>query len=347
VINRQSTTHTIAWFADQNRANKLNLDPPYQRLDLVWSKEYKRFFIDTILQNFPSPAIFLHAGTTEDGYTTYDVVDGKQRLTAIFEYIRGEFTVTGDNVPQEYAGISFVDLHPGIKDAFWNYGIPVQEVFGASEIELREAFDRLNRNNARLTSQELRHARFSGEFIQEMERLADEPFWEDIGIATKANVKRMRNVEYVSEIFLLTMHGVLEGTQSNNLDQYYRDYDEGIPDKDDHMRRYRACMRIVENLGVQDIRSSRYKNLSDFYSLWTALLGYVDNPDQINYAETLDALKEFESQYSEYVQNPDSEDAQVNPDLIAYYDNARQGVNKAANRSNRAQVLAKYIRLHE
>ena len=77
MINRQTTTHTIAWFADQNRAKKLNLAPPYQRLDMVWSNEYKRYFIDTILQNFPSPAIFLHARTSEEGQTTYDVVDGK------------------------------------------------------------------------------------------------------------------------------------------------------------------------------------------------------------------------------------------------------------------------------
>ena len=344
MIERTTTNHTIAWFTDQKRANNLDLEPPYQRKDIVWSETYSRYFIDTILKNYPSPAIFLHVEISADGHATYHVVDGKQRLTAIFDFIDGKFSVKGDDVPDAYNGIEFSDIPDDLKQEFWHYSIPIQEVYEASDNDLREAFDRLNRNVARLTFQELRHARFAGEFLEFIETLADEPFWEDVGIATRANSKRMRIEEFVSEIYLLTMHGVLDGTQHQLLDKYYKDYDDGIPDKGATLRKYRSMIRIMENIGMDFFQKSRYKNLSDFYSLWAALLPFSDTPNKIDYKNTRKALIQFGVDYDNYVANPLPEVARGNDDLIVYYDNARQGVNKDSNRKARADVLKKFIR---
>ena len=340
----KTNNHTIAWFLDQDRATRLDLEPPYQRNDMVWSPAYKKYFIDTILQNYPSPVIFLHVEISSTGEALYHVVDGKQRLTAIFEYLKGDFTITGGDVPNSYRGKVFAELDNNLKQEFYRYSIPVQEVHDANERDLRQAFDRLNRNVAKLSAQELRHAKFDGDFILEMERLADEPFWEDVGIATKANIKRMKLDEFVSEVFLLTVLGIQDGSQTKNLDKYYSDYDEGIPDKDLHMRKYRAMIRIIENLGTTFISSSRYKNLSDFYSLWAALLPYAGNPEGLDYQATKNALTDFERQYNAYLENPGPDPALNNPDIIAYYDSTRQGVNKDANRKKRAEVLSKSIR---
>jgi len=290
MMKRESTTYSIAWFADQLRAKRLDLNPPYQRLDLVWGKDYQSFFIDTILRNYPSPAIFLHVETFADGRTVYHVVDGKQRLTAIFQFVNGEFTVPKEYGQPEYACKEFADLSPEVKTAFWEYSIPIQQVLGASGEELRAAFDRLNRNVARLSKQELRHAQFTGDFATLMEQLTNEPFWGDVGISTRVTAKRMKDVEFVSEIFLLTMHGVLDGTQGTLIDNYYRDYEPGIPDKDKHMRRYRICIRMFEDLGIERIRASRFSNFSDFYSLWAALLEFSDRPKSIDYDATIGSL---------------------------------------------------------
>jgi len=341
MIRRRSTIHTIAWFADQHRSNKLDLEPPYQRGDLVWSRDYQAFFIDTILRNYPAPAIFLHVETSKDGYTIYRVVDGKQRLTAIFEFIEGNFTVPKKYGKQEYIGVEFDDLSDNLKQNFWEYDLPVQEVPSSSEDALREAFDRLNRNVARLSKQELRHAAFAGEFATLIEQLTDEPFWGDIGISTRATAKRMKDIEFVSEIFLLTMHGVIDGAQSKILDNYYKEYDAEIPDRENHMRRYRACMRIFENLGVAQIKNSRFSNFSDFYSLWATFLKYADDPQLVNNEATIANLHNFDVEFATYVESPEKH--QGRKDLITYYDNVRQGVNKSANRKNRAEILAKLI----
>ena len=61
-------------------------------------------------------------------------------------------------------------IHPG--DV-----LTVENLRDATDVELREAFDRLNRNVARLTAQELRHAVFPGVFLERMEALTEAPFW--------------------------------------------------------------------------------------------------------------------------------------------------------------------------
>ena len=345
-MKRESTIHSVAWFADQKRAEKLDLDPPYQRLAIVWSNDYKQFFIDTILKDYPSPAIFLHIETFSDGHTIYHVVDGKQRLTAIFEFINGDFTVPKKYAGAEYLKKEFDDLPDELKQKFWEYSFPVQQVHQANAEQLRGAFDRLNRNAARLTKQELRHARFPGEFLDLVQQLRNEPFWEDIGISTRTTAQRMKDIEYVSEIFLLTMHGVLEGTRGETLDGYYKTYDNQIPDKDKYFRRYRKCMRMIEDLGVERIKATRFNNLSDFYSLWVVLLRFADNPDVIDYPATIVSLEKFHKSYATFLKQ-DPRPEQAPRTITAYYDNARQGVNKAANRKNRADIIAELIKVKD
>lgn len=53
---------TIQWFLEIAAAGQLDLEPPYQRRS-VWSEDYRRFYIDSILRDFPSPAIYLQVET--------------------------------------------------------------------------------------------------------------------------------------------------------------------------------------------------------------------------------------------------------------------------------------------
>ncbi len=53
-MTRTLTTQDITWFLDLKEKGQLDLDPPYQRRS-VWSPRDKRFFIDTVLNNYPAP----------------------------------------------------------------------------------------------------------------------------------------------------------------------------------------------------------------------------------------------------------------------------------------------------
>jgi uncharacterized protein with ParB-like and HNH nuclease domain len=87
-MDRRPTTQDITWLLDLERNSQLDLDPPYQRRS-VWTRKDRQFFLDTVFRNFPSPAIFLHKSMTDDGAATYHVVDGKQRLQTILQFVKG------------------------------------------------------------------------------------------------------------------------------------------------------------------------------------------------------------------------------------------------------------------
>ena len=66
--------------------------------DTTHYKIYKQFFIDTILANFPCPAVFLHKDTQDGSEPIYRVVDGKQRLLTIFDFQKNGFALAKDLV---------------------------------------------------------------------------------------------------------------------------------------------------------------------------------------------------------------------------------------------------------
>src|SRR6266496_4239478 len=109
VNERRQTAQTIAWFWDLYKRGLLDLDPPYQRRS-VWNQSYKEYFIETILLRYPAPAVFLYEDMEATGVATYSVVDGKQRLTTVFEFAKDEFPLGEKPAIERYDGKYFSQL---------------------------------------------------------------------------------------------------------------------------------------------------------------------------------------------------------------------------------------------
>ena len=87
------TINQIArWYFD----NELYVNRRYQR-KLVWSIEEKKLYIDSLLQNYPTPSIMLNTLQEEDEdgnkYDKNEIVDGVQRLDAILSFIINDFSI--------------------------------------------------------------------------------------------------------------------------------------------------------------------------------------------------------------------------------------------------------------
>lgn len=66
-------------------------DPSYQRQGAIWSRQRKQAFIDSLINGFDVPKLYLHEGGAERGDKRYAIVDGKQRLEALTEFYEGRF----------------------------------------------------------------------------------------------------------------------------------------------------------------------------------------------------------------------------------------------------------------
>lgn len=321
---------SVAWFIDMLKRKQLILDPPYQRKS-VWTPTYRRFFIDTIFRDYPAPPVFLNEEIDDQGIVKYYVIDGRQRLESIFAFFNNEIALPENFGNENYNGKYFNELAQQDKNLFFSYQILVEIFHSADETLIKETFDRFNRNVVKLNAQELRHASFDGVFITLMEELSEEPFWIDIGVSIPKNVRRMKDVEFISELFLLTMHGI-NSSGKGNLDSYYANYDEEIPNETENRRKFNKVIKMIEGLGKNFISQSRFSYYSDLYSLWAALILYLEK--DINYEATKNKLKKF---LDEFDKRRPTEIAQK------YLSAIKSQPNNIEKRKIRTEIISKFI----
>ncbi|MFD7107788.1 DUF262 domain-containing protein [Streptomyces celluloflavus] len=326
-FSRSTTTQAASWFLDLQSAGRLDLDPPYQRRS-VWNLAYKQFFVDSLIRNYPAPTIFLQVDVSVDRPTVYRVIDGKQRLTALFEFQRDEFTTPEDLNDIGLGNKYFSELPEEVKLSLLEYVFTVENIKRASIAELNDAFDRLNRNVARLNKQELRHAKFDGAFIRKVEQLAEHPFWAEIGLVTPARIRRMQDVEYVSELYIVSMDGTQEG--KDYLDDYYADNDKEVKNESVVDERFVGVQDYLKKVhSSHSLRGSRFSNVADFYSLWAAV-------NALHSERELPPTDDAGSRLDGFAAEIEGQETRRSVD---YRIAAVQGSNKKSNREFRASLL--------
>ena len=159
---------TLSWWATQR--DRIDFDPPYQRRGGIWAKRDKQYLIDTILNGYDIPKLYIadftYAPSDLNRHNTqYAVIDGKQRFESILDFVDGKITLARDFVFSEdpslgLAALSYRDLksnHPDVASQFDNYPLTVMSVITDEEGKINELFVRLNRNKT-LTGPEIRNA---------------------------------------------------------------------------------------------------------------------------------------------------------------------------------------------
>lgn len=94
-MKRRAEYRPFSWLNDLYVRRQLDLSPPYQRRS-VWPERYKSQFITTILLDYPCPEIFLYEEIRADGSFLYKVVDGKQRLSTLFDFVGNRISIEND-----------------------------------------------------------------------------------------------------------------------------------------------------------------------------------------------------------------------------------------------------------
>jgi len=287
VLDRRTATLSIAGFHEQNQLSKFNYEPPYQRRS-VWSDEKQSYFIDSLLRNFPIPPIFLHRKIDEDtGKITFDVIDGKQRLTAISRFIAGEISASNEYGNEEdddiLSGVTFLDLGSredlkGHKISFWKYDLPLEYIDPSDEGLIEMVFDRLNRNGEPLKGQELRNAQYHGSKITAaVDALSEQPFWTSRLEVTDRN--RMEDKEFCAECLLSIYMNDVIGSSQRILDDLYDRY--GNSEFLDSLNR---AISLTDKIADIEIDYAQYKitGVSHLYGIWGLALTLDKNKDSIS-----------------------------------------------------------------
>lgn len=271
-LTRETNTISIATFWENHLLGKYNYSPLYQRKS-IWSDEKKSFLIDSILNNFPIPPIFLHQKIDDQtGKTTYDVIDGKQRLDSIIQFIEGGIPSASESTApfsEDVEGKYFHDLDSDAlapyKRHFWKYSIPIENVDSQDPLVIDDIFDRLNRNGEPLRGQELRNSKYyRGELLNVVAKLAKLPFW--ASRLEHLDAARMEDLEFVSELlFELLEEGPLAANQAI-LDEMYEKYST-FEEMDKLSAKFVLVTDFMDGLNL-DYSEYRIQGVSHLYGLW-------------------------------------------------------------------------------
>ncbi len=277
-MQRRPSTQDITWLIDLDHNNQLDLNPPYQRRS-VWTIRDKRYFLDTIFRNYPSPAIFLHKTVSELGKATYHVVDGKQRIQTILAFANDGIRIGKDFGDLRLDGKKWSDLggDTDLKQRFWNYQVTVEFIDFIEGTIVNEVFDRLNRNARKLTRQELRHAKYDGWLIRQAEDETEQEKWQILGIQTPARTKRMVDTQFISELILVVLELRILGFDQDELDEFYAKYDDPAEsdsewNEDIFRQQFANITKHILDMENYNNSVTKYaKGFGHFYSLWTLL----------------------------------------------------------------------------
>lgn len=170
------------------RTGKLLVNRQYQR-KLVWTKAEKQALIDSVLQVYPIPLILLAEVQVDSDGSTYEIIDGMQRLNALFGFIENEFPLNNayfdikqhplaNNLATEgvFEPVSPVDtqfITSKMCAEFLEYQIPVS-TFQGSQKNVNEVFGRINANGKHLSPQEVRQAGITTTFATLVRELSAE-----------------------------------------------------------------------------------------------------------------------------------------------------------------------------
>lgn len=334
-----STTHNIAWLNKRYQDEELQLRPPFQR-NPVWTEKQKSYLIDTILHGYPIPELYMQEYTDAEGNDVYVVVDGQQRVRACLEFIRGEYTISGEDSPK-WADMAFDDLSENERKRIYNYNFVVRILPELPEDELRAIFSRLNRHVVALNKQELRHATYWGEFIESVEKISDNETWPEIGLFTPNDIRRMNDIEYVSELGVGFLHGLQN--KKETLDRWYEAYENEFPDRRRMEKALTTTLQEIIEI-LPSINKTRWRKKSDFYTLFLLLAESSQGfPLRENKRQRLQkVLIKFSADVDKYLRDPDS-NSNLSRSIKEYSGAVERAASDLARRRTRRNELAKVV----
>lgn len=263
-----------AWSLFRMR-DSIKMDPVYQRQGDIWTLDKRRLLIDTMINGFDVPKLYLHkfpAPLIEgDRSYEYAMIDGKQRTEAIFDFIENRFALDPDFV---YLHADDVDIrrltyqelasrYPDIKQDFDSFNLDVITI-DTDDIELIEdLFSRLNEAMP-LNAAEKRNAR-PGPLPQLVRELAQHRFFTEKMPFTN---KRYRHFDIIAKMLLMASRANVADTKKAYLDSFFERHAESPRANVEHLKaKVEAVLGVMAGIFIDEDPLLRSVGMVSLYFL--------------------------------------------------------------------------------
>ena len=349
-VNRKTINEISTMFSKEN----LVVDDTYQRRS-VWSEKDKVRLVETILLNLIIPELFFWKADTDPdtGASITHIVDGQQRIKAIYSFVNNEFKLKtqyllDEGIKKAYGNMYFKDLNAEIKKEFWNYQLMVIDIDPkATREDIINMFNRLNLTDYNLNDQEKRNS-MSGEFAALAREISEADLWEEYHLFTNTDVKRMKDVEFCASLLLLYRKGIIDQTDQSALNQAYEELQVGYADAEKDKGIVFTAIDILPQFLISDGIKKFARRKAQLYTLFSVVFYMLR--DNISIEEKhKNNLDEFVKLYAIFENDMDLS-GKINDDEKKLFDwlkkyklASSEGLNKHTNRMIRYNVLKDFI----
>lgn len=222
-------TRTLSWWYKQR--NEIDFEPSYQRKGNLWGDRDKAYLIDSIINGFDVPKIYLSDFTIVNSVLnekslSYSVIDGRQRLESIFAFMGDKIPLNNDfvyyaNPSIKVGGKYYSDLkvnQPNIIESLEEFNLDVMSVIADDVEKIKDLFVRLNKSKP-LTGAELRNA-MEGIIPDLIRGLVDRTFFKK---NIKFSTQRGQDSNAAAKILLIQHRGRFVDTKKANLDKFVKE----------------------------------------------------------------------------------------------------------------------------
>jgi len=211
--------------------NEIELDPEYQRISGIWTREKRQLLIDSLVNGFDVPKLYFHEFVPHKQKGgkkyRYAIVDGKQRLQTIWDFINGDLPLAEDfkylrDDSVEAGGLDYPSLakkYPQIKARF--DGTPIDIItIRTDDIELIEdMFSRMN-EAVPLNAPEKRGA-LGGPMPAAIRKVASHPFFAKHVPFPDA---RYRHRDLAAKFLYIESSDTIPNTKKSYLDDFVKEF---------------------------------------------------------------------------------------------------------------------------
>jgi hypothetical protein len=263
--------YSVRDFEEWNERGELVLAPKFQRRE-VWIGKARSYLIDTILRGKPIPKLYMRQNVDpRTRRTTREIVDGQQRLRTVLNFLKDGFKISRAH-QEDYGGRCFSELDTDTQGDILKYEFVVDLLQDMPDPEVYDVFARINTYAEKLKPQELRNAKWFGEFKSSVYSLAREcvTFLETNRIFSPKQILRMAEAEFISELLLAMEEGIRE-RKKGVIDKAYKDYDDRFANRSRHEKRFKEIIDIIGNILGDELPDLEFRAERFFYPLFCAV----------------------------------------------------------------------------
>jgi len=282
--------------------DEMSIQPKYQRRRTAWPLSAKSALIDTMLNNYPIPPVYLRDYVDPKDKRQKEIIDGQQRISIIIEFFNDKFALSRNISDSELSGLKYSELPGKEKLLVEDFEVSFIAIRGATDGDIISIFSRLNSYSLPLNSQEKRNSVYAGDLKSFIYELASEynTFWIENKILSEAQIARMADALLVSDILYTILYGY-QSARSSALDKMYSEFDDEFPHKSSIYEKFNKVFTVLghlfESKHIRNIFKPKFMFYTLFLAVYAKAFGFEGKEDEytkkVNIEKTYDNLEEF------------------------------------------------------